>query len=217
MWWCFIIFQNEISRPDIVSIDEDVVYKFKIENLIKHYDEVFGKGQEPGRVFTRWIFQIILQSNQNTVLILAGSLASIPVNILTGFYGSSSYTCIDWTLHILQLISSILFYVSYLSFVRLLLYIREQGEKYANNIYVTSPHNSRKAIEKAVNNIQYFFCMEKYKNVRTSICCVLMFGIILVLLLLIPPDFFSKVVYSCAVNIKNSFGGTNVDTLYEQN
>jgi len=158
-----------------------------------------------------------LRSNQNTVLILAGSLASIPVNILTGFYGSSSYTNVDWILHILQLVTSILFYVFYLCFVRFFLYIHEQGERYVNSILTTSAHNSRKEIEQAVYNIQYFSCMEKYKNVRVSVCGTLVFGIILVVLLLIPPDFFIQFVQLCIANIKNAFyclGGKNVDTFY---
>lgn len=158
--------------------------------------------------FVRWIFKIVLQSNQNIVLILAGSLASIPVNILTGFYGSSSYTCVEWILHIFQLVTSILFYAFYLRFVCFFLYIREQGETYANGVFTTSSHNSREEIEQAVKNVQYFSCMQKYKSVRASVCMTLGLGIILVVLLLIPPDFFTQFaqfVQSCISNLENAF------------
>lgn len=163
------------------------------------------------------MFQIVLQSNQNTILILAGSLASIPVNILTGFYGSSSFTCFDWVLHILHLVTSILFYLFYLSFVRVYLHIREEGEKYVNDLLARSSHNSRKMIEKAVNNIQYYSCKENYKSARTSVCGWLLFGTLFVLLMLIPPDFFVQFVQTCIANIKDflhCLGGTNVDACY---
>ena len=185
--------------------------------MSKHYDEVFGNSKTYQKFLARWVFQIVLLSNQNTILILAVSLASIPVNILTGFYGSSSFTCFDWGLHILQLVTSLLFYLFYLSFVRVYLHIREEGEEYINGLLARSSHNSRKTIKKAVNNIQYYSCKENYKSVRASICGWLIFGILFVLLLLIPPDFFAQFVQICIANIKNvlhCLGGTNADAFY---
>lgn len=218
MWWCLIFtYDKSIQRPDKVSIDENRSYEFEIKDLSKHYDEVFGNDKKFRKFFVRSTFQMLLRSNQNTVLILAGSLASIPVNILTGFYESSSYKCAEWAIHILQLCISISFYIFYLSFVRSFIYIREQGERYANIVFDKERHNSRKEIEQAVYNIQYFSCMEKYKSVRISICGCLVFGIILTLLLLIPPDYIVELIQFCIINFKNAFGGTHVNTFYGKN
>lgn len=152
------------------------------------------------------------------ILILAGSLASVPVNILTGFYGTSFIMHFDRILHILQLVISILFYVSYLSFLHSYLHIREDGDKYVNELLARSQNYSKKTIEKAKNNIQYFSCKERYKSIRLSVLGMLIFGFLLGLLLLIPPRFFAHSIQLCIASIKNIFyylGGANVVAFYE--
>lgn len=185
-------YQNRILKPDKVSIDENIFFEFDIKDLSDHYDKVFGVDKNKRNYFVQWIFKIILSSNKDIIIILAGSLASIPVNILTGFFNSSSYMCFEWILHILQLIISILFYISFLIFVRFFLYIRSRGNEYVNYVLVKFPYSSKIDIEKAVKNIEYFSCMEKYKYVRMSLICLLIFGLLLVVLLFIPSVSFEN-------------------------
>ena len=191
-----IVKLKNIARPNEVGIDEDSFFKFNINDLSKHYDEVFGENGKKRKFFVRKIFRIVLQSNKNTLLILAGSLASVPVNIITGFYGSSTFLYTDWILHITQLITSILFYVFLLRFVRYFLFIHEQGDAYVSALLTKNAHCSRDDVTKAVHNIEYYFCMNKYKHVKSSLILLIVFGIILILSLFIPPNIFEKLIQS---------------------
>lgn len=195
---------SSIVKPDKISIDEDAFFEFDIDDLSKHYDEVFGDNKKRGKFFAKKVFQIVLLSNKNTLLILAGSLASVPVNIVTGFYGSSAFLYTDWVLHIIQLIASILFYVFFLRFVRCFLFIHEQGDIYVSSLLTKNTHCSRDDITKAVHNIEYYFCMNKYKYVNLSLAFLILFGIILILSLFIPPSIFEKLIQSIN-NIINCF------------
>lgn len=186
--------RSSIVKPDKISIDEDAFFEFDINDLSKHYDEVFGDNKKKRKFLVKKVFQIILLSNRNTILILAGSLASVPVNIVTGFYGSSAFLYTDWILHITQLIASILFYVFFLRFVRYFLFIREQGDAYVNALLAKNAHCSRDDVTKAVHNIEYYFCMNKYKHVKYSLVLLIVFGIILILSLFIPLDIFEKLI-----------------------
>lgn len=189
-----IIRHNKILKPDEVSINEDKFFDFNIDDLSKHYDEVFGDNKKKRKFIIRKVFQIVLLSNKNIILILAGSLASLPVNILTGFYDSASFTSSDWVLHILQLITSILFYTFFLRFVYYFLFIREKSEEYINTLITKDSHYSRNNIVKAIRNIEYYSCMKKYKYVCLSLIGVIVFGIILFFLLFIPPNFFFELI-----------------------
>lgn len=198
-----IIYKNRIIEPNMVSIDEDAFFKFKINDLSNHYNKVFKHNKKNRKFFVRWIFRIVLLSNKDIILILAGSLASVPVNILTGFYGSNSYTYFDWILHVLQLIASVLFYSFFLRFVRVYLYIHSKGEEYVNYIFAKSSHNSREKIMKAVKNVEYYFCIKEYKKVQVSIICLLVFLGVLVVLLFVPPNSFEDFIKLCINKIKN--------------
>ncbi len=192
-----------IAMPNEVGIDEDSFFKFNINNLSKHYDEVFGDNKKKRKFFVRKVFRIVLQSNKNILLILAGSLASVPVNIVTGFYGSSTFMYSDWILHITQLIASILFYVFFLRFVRYYLFIHEQGNVYVSALLTKNSHCSRDNVNKAVHNIEYYFCMNKYKHIKSSLILLMLFGVILILLLFIPPNIFEMLIQSSISEIKD--------------
>lgn len=204
---------SSIVKPDEISIDEDVFFEFNINELSKHYDEVFGNNKKKRKFLVKKVFQIVLLSNKNTILILAGSLASVPVNIVTGFYGSSAFIYTDWILHFTQLIASILFYIFFLRFVRYFLFIREQGDAYVSALLTKNAHCSRYDVTKAVHNINYYFCMNKYKYVKSSLILLIIFGIILILSLFIPPNIFEKLIESSISIIKDfysCFGGKYV-------
>lgn len=182
---------NRILRPDEVSIDEDKFYEFDISNLTSHYDKVFGKKREKKNFVKRKIFEIVLLTNKNIIIILAGSLASVPVNMLTGFSSLNSYTYFEVTLYALQLFFSFLFYFFFLKFVHSYIYIRERGNEYVNHLLAKSSHYSRKNVSKSIKNIEYFSCMEKYKIIRNYMICLLVFGILLIILLFATPIFLN--------------------------
>lgn len=179
-----------LAKPDMIGIDEDKFYGFSLDDLKKHYDEMYDSENKWRKLPVRIVFHIVLLSNKNMILILAGSLASIPVNILTSFYGSTSFTCFDWSLHILQLVVSVLFYIFFLKFVGHYLYIREREEEYVNSISFKNKLYSISNMASAVHNIEYYACRDMYKSVRNDLMMLSMFVIVLAMLLLIPPNVF---------------------------
>lgn len=181
---------SKLKKPTEIGIDEDVFLGFNIEDLMEHYDGMFDSHFVWKKFLTRIVFKIVLLSNKNIVLILAGSLASVPVNILTGFYGSTSFTYFDWILHTLQLIVSVLFYIFFLRFIGHYLFIRERGEEYVNVLLSRDNHNSGDNIKEALYNIEYRSCMDEYENVRNDLIWIAILVIILVLLLFIPSYAF---------------------------
>lgn len=174
--------RKKIEKPNEIANDENKYIEFNIDDLRNHYEKYF---EEKNNIFVKSIFSLVLLTDKNIVLILAGSLAGVPLNILTNFYSATFVSIGDWIFHILQLAISFGFYIFYLIFVYYYLYIHSSGDEYINYA-LSSKHYSRKNINKAINNIKYSLCIKKFIPLCIFSLGTFIFSIILIVLLLLP-------------------------------
>lgn len=143
-----------INRPTKVFANENKIekggYRCSTETLEQFYDK-HNKGFFS---VARLIFKVALIPDKNLFIILAGSLAGLPINIITG---KSTIGC---CLFVAQLFSSLLFYSSFLKFVLIVNRIREKGTSFDTagcNITL---------IPQAKQNVEFAACWTEYENIK---------------------------------------------------
>lgn len=164
---------GKIKRPEKICVNEsDAVqggYQCATEDLEQFYED---HAAGPFSV-ERMIFKVALIPDKNLFIILAGSLAGLPINIITG--GKSIG---DGYLFVAQLISSLLFYVFFLRFVLIVNRVREKGADFD-----AGPCN-KSLIPQAKRNVEFGFCYTERQKIKrrfflTCIFLVVTIGLVL--------------------------------------
>lgn len=125
-------------------------YQCKPKDLEQFYDE----HEKCFFSIARMIFKVALIPDRNLFIILAGSLAGLPINIITGKSIS------DWRLFVSQLIFSLLFYGSFLRFVLIVNRVREKGAGFDTEGCSTA------LIPQAKRNIEFAACWTEYRKIK---------------------------------------------------
>lgn len=163
---------GEINRPTMVFAGEKKTekggYQCTTEALLQFYDE----HDKSFFSVARLIFKVVLIPDKNLFIILAGSMAGLPINVITGSSNSSSI------LFAAQLISSLLFYMSFLVFVLVVNRVREKGAHFDTDGCMTA------LIPQAKRNVEFAACWNEYEKIRKWFFLSLLFFVMAIILVI---------------------------------
>lgn len=174
---------GSIQRPSVLGPENKIAkggYECDSEELVKFYD----KHSTSLFSITRLVFKISIIPDRNIYIILAGSLAGLPINIITGKSTN------DWFLFATEILSSLLFYFSFLAYVLIVNHVREKALDFDTDgcmLYLV-PQMRR--------NIDFAACYMKYSKIRKWFLLSLFFFILTILLVIIEPN-MNMIINSC--------------------
>lgn len=173
---------SSIPEPTAAA-NESEYYKNKWnlekDTLVKKYNDLKNKKISRQRL----IYKVILLPDKNVFFVLAGSLASLPINVLTGNSQNTWLFCI-------RLILSLTFYYCFLRMAICANRVREEGAQYYD------PVASVDLLIKAKRNVEFAACTHYFKFIeRWFITSFFLLGLTLISILL--PDRISQLRMDC--------------------
>ena len=164
---------GKIKRPTSVCSSESKKemggYECEPEKLVHFYD----KHNKCFFSVARMIFKVTLIPDKNLYIILAGSMAGLPLNIITGKSIS------DCCLFAAQLFFSLLFYCSFLRFVLIVNRVREKSAGFdAGGCGVS-------LIPQAKRNIEFAACWTAYEKIKFWFFLSLAFFVVTIVLVFV--------------------------------
>ena len=160
-----------IKRPSLVAA-EDKEEKGGYQCTPEELEQVYEDHSKGFFSVTRMIFKVVLIPDKNLFIILAGSMAGLPINVITGSSNSS------YILFAAQLISSLLFYLSFLVFVLIVNRVREKGANFDTDGCMTV------LIPQAKRNVEFAACWNEYKKIRKWFFLSLLFFVMAIILVI---------------------------------